>query len=66
MKKTLLHPVWIKKNAVTPRNQKNVMNADDKRKRYNYRANAQGETLAEVKSRLKMWHLKNELCKLKA
>lgn len=62
MRKTLLHPVWIKKNAVQPRNQKNVLTSADRKRIYVTKADRQGETLNDIKSRLQMWKLQQELC----
>jgi hypothetical protein len=57
----MLHPVFIKKNAVNARNQKNVVTASDKQRRYAAAARDYGKTLGDITNELRMWQLYVEL-----
>lgn len=42
------HPVWVKKNAVNPRNQKNKLTADDKHRFYAAKNAKTGDSIVDL------------------
>lgn len=66
MRKPLIHPVFVKKNAVNPRNQKNILTGQDKNRMYRHNDDRQGKTLRDIMSDLKLWKLRKELTDPKA
>lgn len=58
----LTHPVFIKRGATSPRNQKNVVTAADRTRFYQMRDRLNGESIVDVKNRLKWWKHKRAVC----
>lgn len=61
MAKVLTHSVFIKRGAVNPRNQKNVVTAVDRQRFYASKAAKQGQTLVELKAEIQEFNRKRKL-----
>lgn len=49
------HPVWVKKGAVNPRNQKNKLTHEDKIRFYGLNARVAGESIVDLKNEWIKW-----------
>jgi hypothetical protein len=51
----LPHPVWMKRGAVQPRNQKNVVTSDDRKRFYSVKAEKAGNSVVDIKNNIVAW-----------
>jgi hypothetical protein len=53
--RTMPHPVWVRKGAVQPRNQKNVVTSEDRKRFYAAKADKVGYSVVDIKNRMIEW-----------